>query len=147
MSAPGLGPGAFLMPKRAGSPFPKDRSMTDDDFLRAFFDLSPPHSGFHHRDHLRLAWLVAGRHGASATGTGVATSSRAAPLAGGYPVLTRRSLARSRRRAWSSGVHAKPKTWAMFSLQPWRKYSQPSTARTPLPAWAAAWARKRRSPR
>jgi hypothetical protein len=29
----------------------------DDEFLRAFFSLSLPNSEFHHRDHLRLAWL------------------------------------------------------------------------------------------
>lgn len=40
--------------------------MTDDEFLRAFFTLTLPPSAFHHRDHLRLAWLVVRRHGAAA---------------------------------------------------------------------------------
>ena len=40
--------------------------MTDDEFLHAFLSLTLPHSGFHHRDHLRLAWIVAWRHGAEA---------------------------------------------------------------------------------
>jgi hypothetical protein len=40
--------------------------MTDDDFLRSFFDASLPNSSFHHRDHLRLAWLVIRRDGAGA---------------------------------------------------------------------------------
>jgi hypothetical protein len=40
--------------------------MTDDEFLHAFFSLTLPHSAFRHRDHLRLAWLVARRHGAQA---------------------------------------------------------------------------------
>jgi len=38
--------------------------MTDDEFLRAFFSLSLPSGEFHHRDHLRLTWLVVRRHGA-----------------------------------------------------------------------------------
>lgn len=37
--------------------------MTDDEFLRAFFSLTLPGSGLHHRDHLRLAWLEVRRHG------------------------------------------------------------------------------------
>lgn len=37
--------------------------MTDDDFLRAFFELSLPHTAFHHVDHLRLTWLVVKREG------------------------------------------------------------------------------------
>jgi hypothetical protein len=36
----------------------------DDEFLRAFFDLTLPNSQFHHRDHLRLAWLAVRRHSA-----------------------------------------------------------------------------------
>jgi hypothetical protein len=40
--------------------------VTDDEFLHAFFSLRLPNSGFHHRDHLRLAWLAVKRHGASA---------------------------------------------------------------------------------
>jgi hypothetical protein len=40
--------------------------MTDDEFLRAFFSLTLPASAFHHRDHLRLTWLVVRRHGAAA---------------------------------------------------------------------------------
>ena len=38
----------------------------DDEFLRAFFALTLPNSEFHHRDHLRLAWLAVGRHGGTA---------------------------------------------------------------------------------
>jgi CDP-diacylglycerol--glycerol-3-phosphate 3-phosphatidyltransferase len=38
--------------------------MTDDQFLHAFVDRTLPVSAFHHRDHLRLAWLVVQRHGA-----------------------------------------------------------------------------------
>lgn len=38
----------------------------DDEFLRAFFSGTLPNAGFHHRDHLRLAWLVVKRDGAEA---------------------------------------------------------------------------------
>jgi hypothetical protein len=38
----------------------------DDEFLRAFFALELPNSEFHHRDHLRLAWLAVRRDGGSA---------------------------------------------------------------------------------
>jgi hypothetical protein len=40
--------------------------MTDDEFLHAFFARTLPHAAFRHRDHLRLAWLVARRHGREA---------------------------------------------------------------------------------
>lgn len=40
--------------------------MTDDEFLHGFFDGTLPHAAFHHREHLRLAWLVVRRHGAAA---------------------------------------------------------------------------------
>jgi len=31
--------------------------MTDDDFARSFEDCTLPNSDFHHRDHVRLAWI------------------------------------------------------------------------------------------
>lgn len=37
--------------------------MDDDTFARAFFDGTLPPSQFHHREHLRLAWVVIRRHG------------------------------------------------------------------------------------
>ena len=40
--------------------------VPDDEFLRAFFGLTLPNSEFHHRDHLRLAWLAVRRHGPDA---------------------------------------------------------------------------------
>jgi hypothetical protein len=50
--------------------------MTDDEFLRAFSDLTLPHDAFHHRDHLRLAWLVTRRHGSAAAPAIVAEGIR-----------------------------------------------------------------------
>ena len=40
--------------------------LPDDEFLRAFFGLTLANSEFHHRDHLRLAWLAVRRHGPDA---------------------------------------------------------------------------------
>ena len=37
--------------------------MTDDDFVRAFLDGSLPPTQFHHRDHLRLSWVLIRRDG------------------------------------------------------------------------------------
>ena len=37
--------------------------VSDDEFLHAFFSAELANSDFHHRDHLRLAWLVVRRHG------------------------------------------------------------------------------------
>ena len=43
--------------------------MTDDEFLRSVLDGSLPAGSFHHRDHLRLAWLAVRRHGADVAPT------------------------------------------------------------------------------
>jgi 2'-5' RNA ligase len=37
-------------------------AMTDDEFVRSFEDLILASSAFHHRDHVRLAWIYLGRH-------------------------------------------------------------------------------------
>jgi hypothetical protein len=39
--------------------------LTDDAFLHAFFSGQLANSDFHHRDHLRLAWLLTRRQGPS----------------------------------------------------------------------------------
>jgi hypothetical protein len=36
--------------------------MTDEEFARSFEDLTLPNSAFHHRDHVRLAWIYLRRH-------------------------------------------------------------------------------------
>ena len=40
--------------------------MTDDDFLAAFEEGGLPKEAFHHRDHVRVAWLCLRRHGLEA---------------------------------------------------------------------------------
>lgn len=42
--------------------------MTDDAFLQAFMDCTLPNERFHHRDHLRLAWLLVRRLGVAQGG-------------------------------------------------------------------------------
>lgn len=37
--------------------------MTDQEFVEAFFSRTMPLEQFHHRDHLRLTWLMLSRHG------------------------------------------------------------------------------------
>lgn len=37
--------------------------MTDEEFLHAFTTASLPNEQFHHRDHLRMTWLMLRRHG------------------------------------------------------------------------------------
>ena len=39
--------------------------MTDQEFLRAFENCHLGNEGFHHRDHIRLAWIYLQRYGES----------------------------------------------------------------------------------
>jgi hypothetical protein len=36
--------------------------MTDDEFVHSFEECALPNSAFHHRDHVRLAWIYLRRH-------------------------------------------------------------------------------------
>ena len=38
------------------------QALTDDDFVARFEDCTLPNSAFHHRDHVRLAWIYVRRH-------------------------------------------------------------------------------------
>jgi hypothetical protein len=58
--------------------------MTDDEFLRALADGTLPNERFHHRDHLRLAWLLIARDGPEAGGAAVARSIRRFAAAHGH---------------------------------------------------------------
>jgi hypothetical protein len=37
-------------------------TLTDADFVRSFEDCTLPNAAFHHRDHVRLAWIYLRRH-------------------------------------------------------------------------------------
>ena len=49
--------------------------MTDDEFLQAFMDCTLPNDQFHHRDHLRLAWLLGRRLGCEGASVAIADGS------------------------------------------------------------------------
>ncbi|HXM56541.1 MAG TPA: hypothetical protein VOB72_14190 [Candidatus Dormibacteraeota bacterium] len=68
--------------------------MTDDEFLHAFFTLTLPHAAFHHRDHLRLAWLAARRHGGQAAAGIVAAGIRRYAEAHGHGAAYHETLTR-----------------------------------------------------
>jgi len=50
--------------------------VTDQEFVEAFETCRLPNDQFHHRDHLRLAWIYLGRYGASAAAVRIAESIR-----------------------------------------------------------------------
>lgn len=50
--------------------------MTDDEFLQAFMGGTLPNDQFHHRDHLRLVWLLTRRLGIEAASGVVADGIR-----------------------------------------------------------------------
>jgi len=74
--------------------------MTDDEFLHAFFARTLPHAAFHHRDHLRLAWLVARRHGPAAAPRIVAGGIRRYADAHGHGPAYHETMT----RFWASAV-------------------------------------------
>jgi hypothetical protein len=48
--------------------------MTDDEFADAFETCQLPNALFHHRDHLRLAWIYLRRYGSAEAGAQIAKS-------------------------------------------------------------------------
>jgi hypothetical protein len=50
--------------------------VTDDEFVRAFEACEIANTDFHHRDHIRLAWIYVRRHGAVAAAERIAQSIR-----------------------------------------------------------------------
>jgi hypothetical protein len=50
--------------------------MTDDEFLQAFMSCTLPNDQFHHRDHLRLVWLLVRRLGLEAASDAVTDGIR-----------------------------------------------------------------------
>jgi hypothetical protein len=59
--------------------------MSDDAFLQAFADCSLSPGAFHHRDHLRLAWLLVRRHGVEPACIMVADGIRGFAARHGHP--------------------------------------------------------------
>jgi hypothetical protein len=68
--------------------------VTDQEFLHAFFSLTLPHAAFRHRDHLRLAWLVARRHGGRDAAAVVAGGIRRHAAAHGHGAAYHETMTR-----------------------------------------------------
>ncbi len=58
--------------------------MDDDAFIQAFLAGALPPSQFHHRDHLRLAWVLVRRDGAAQAAATIASSIRRYATAHGH---------------------------------------------------------------
>src|SRR5438309_9410779 len=82
--------------------------MTDDEFLRSVLDASLPSGAFHHRDHLRLAWLVVRRHGADVAPTIVGHAIRHFAETRGQAVLYHQTMTEFWVRAVARHVHERP---------------------------------------
>ncbi len=62
-------------------------ALTDADFVRSFEDCTLPNSAFHHRDHVRLAWIYLRHHPALAALTRFAEGLKRFATANGHPGL------------------------------------------------------------
>lgn len=62
-------------------------AMTDDEFVRSFEDRTLPNSAFHHRDHVRLAWVYLRRHPALEALTRFTTGLQRFATFNGHPGL------------------------------------------------------------
>jgi len=61
--------------------------LDDGAFVAAFRDGSLPTSAFHHRDHVRMAWLYVGEHGAAEAASRFAADLQTFARAKGVPGL------------------------------------------------------------
>jgi hypothetical protein len=62
-------------------------TLTDPEFIASFEDCSLPNTAFHHRDHVRLAWLYLRRHPPLEAPTRSAAGLRRFAAANGHPGL------------------------------------------------------------
>ena len=82
--------------------------MNDDDFLRAFLGGALPPAQFHHRDHLRLAWLLVRQFGAGAAGPALADGIRRYAAAHGQAARYHETLTQFWARLVGHMVRARP---------------------------------------
>jgi hypothetical protein len=99
--------------------------MTDADFLRRFEDSTLPTSDFHHRDHVRLAWLYLRRYSALEALARFVEGLRRFAAANGKPglyhetitwaylLLIHERMARTEAETWEEFAQANPDllTW------------------------------------
>lgn len=68
--------------------------MTDAEFVRAFQQGILPHTSFHHRDHLRLAWYLIRERGADVAGPLIADAIHNFTAQHGHPQKYHETLTR-----------------------------------------------------
>ena len=66
--------------------------MNDDEFAQAFLTGSLPPGQFHHRDHLRLAWVLIRRHGLTHASAMIGSGIRHYAAAHGHTGLYHETL-------------------------------------------------------
>ncbi len=109
--------------------------MDDDAFVRAFLDGSLPPARFHHRDHLRLAWVLIRRRGAAEAAGAITSGIRHYAAAHGQSGLYHETLTRFWIGLVAHMIEARPAIddfdafLAAFPLAldkglPWRHWSQ-----------------------
>ena len=112
--------------------------MTDAEFLASFEDCSLPNSAFHHRDHVRLAWLYLRRHPPLEALARFAGGLRRFAAANGHPglyhetitwaflLLIRERMERAGAGTWEEFAAANPDllTWKPSILD---RYYRPET--------------------
>jgi len=68
--------------------------MSDDEFLQAFTDGSLSPQRFHHRDHLRVAWLLVRRMDAAAASSDMSAGIRRFAASHGHEAMYHETLTR-----------------------------------------------------
>lgn len=97
--------------------------MNDDQFLAAFESATLPPGGFHHADHLRMAWLYLRRDGRERGVDAAAAGLRRFATAKGVPQLYHETLTRFWVRLMGHIVDVSPADGQTFdaclSRHPW----------------------------
>jgi hypothetical protein len=95
-------------------------TMTNADFVRSFEDGTLPNTAFHHRDHVRLAWIYLCHHPPIEALTRFADGLRRFAAANGHPglyhetitwaylLLIRERMARSETTVWEEFAAGNP---------------------------------------
>jgi hypothetical protein len=82
--------------------------MNDDDFVQAFMDGSLPPGQFHHRDHLRLAWLLNRRLDGELAGIAIASGIQRFAALHGHAEKYHETLTQFWVRIVAHTAHARP---------------------------------------
>src|SRR5438445_7536675 len=82
--------------------------LTDEEFLHAFFSAELPNSDFHHRDHLRLTWLVVRGHGLAEAEARVAEGIQHFAAKNGHAALYHDTMTRFWVRLVAHAVASRP---------------------------------------